>query len=117
MLSLLTAETGILLILALVTMALITVVGKVRGWFAAAIHAVVFVCYSAPLWYALLYCGSHGASLVWLFYLLMAYALHIIVLLTALVIVCKSTRNRLLLVMLTVVMIVLFLAFIVLFTG
>lgn len=117
MFSFLTTDTGILLILALVTMALMGVVGKVRGWMAAAIHAVVFLCYSAPLWYALMFRGSYGASLVWLFYLLMAYALHIIVLLTTLVIACKTKKNRLLLVMLTIVMIVLFLTFCVLFTG
>ena len=95
-------------------MALITVVGGGGG---GGLYPCGGVCLLLRWGMALLYRGSHGASLVWLFYLLMAYALHIIVLLTALVIACKSTRNRLLLVMLTVVMIVLFLAFIVLFTG
>ena len=117
MLSFLTTDTGILLILALATMVLIGVVGKVRGWRSTAIHAVVFMCYSAPLWYALFFRGQYGASLVWLFYLLMAYTVHIVVLLTTFVIACKTRRNRLLLVMLTVVMIVLFLLFCVLFTG
>ncbi|MBQ9555448.1 MAG: hypothetical protein IJV05_04410 [Muribaculaceae bacterium] len=112
-----TSDTGVLLALALVTLLLMGVVGKKRGWLAAAIHAAVFLCYSCPLWYALIYRGDGGSSLVWLFYLLMAYFLHIIILLTTLVIACKSNRDRMLLVMLTVLAIVLFVGFCVLFIG
>lgn len=112
-----TADAGVLSALAIVNLLLMGAVGKKRGWMAAAIHAVVFLCYSCPLWYALFFRGDGGSSLVWLFYLLMAYFLHIIILLTTLVIASKSKRNRMLLVMITVVMIVLFLALCVMITG
>ena len=67
-----------LLILAAVCVILIAVVGKMRGIRTAVIHSIVFVCYSGVLWYGLLYKGEGGSSLVWLFYLVIAYLLHFI---------------------------------------
>ena len=112
-----TSDTVLLLSLALVVLALLIVLGKKRGWLTVAIHAVVFLCYSIPLWYALLYRGDGGSGFVWLFYLLMAYVLHIIIVLTTLIISSKSPKNRMLLVMLTVLVIVMFVALSVLLIG
>lgn len=87
-------STGFLIILAVVCATLIAVVFKMRGRFSAFMHSVVFMCYSGVLWNALLFHGDGGASLVWLFYLIMAYGLHIIVLLLTITKSCKTRKGR-----------------------
>ena len=104
-------STGFLIILAVVCATLIAVVFKMRGRFSAFMHIVVFMCYSGVLWNALLFHGDGGASLVWLFYLLMAYGLHIIVLLLAITRSCKTKKNRILIGVLSGIAILLFMIF------
>ena len=87
-------STVFLIIQAIVCAALIAVVGKMRGRFSAFMHAIVFLCYSGVLWNALLFHGEGGGSLVWLFYLVIAYALHIIILLLTITMSCKTIKNR-----------------------
>lgn len=80
-----------LLILAAVCVILIAVVGKMRGIRTAVIHSVVFVCYSGVLWYGLLYKGEGGTSL---FYLVIAYLLHFIVLMVTIAYSCHHNTSR-----------------------
>lgn len=104
-------STGFLIILTVVCATLIAVVFKMRGRFSAFMHIVVFMCYSGVLWNALLFHGDGGASLVWLFYLIMAYGLHIIVLLLAITRSCKTKKNRILIGVLSSIAILLFMIF------
>ena len=106
-----------LLILAAVCVILIAVVGKMRGIRTAVIHSVVFVCYSGVLWYGLLYKGEGGTSLVWLFYLIIAYMLHIIILMLSISFSAKNRKNRILSIVLSLIAIIALVIFIVVFCG
>ncbi len=104
-------STVFLIFQTIVCAALIAVVGKMRGRFTAFKHIVVFMCYSGVLWNALLFHGEGGGSLVWLFYLVMAYALHIIILLLTITRSCKTKKNRILIGVLSGIAILLFMIF------
>ena len=106
-----------LLILATVCAILIAVVGKMRGIRTAVIHSIVFVCYSGLLWYNLLYKGEGGSSLVWLFYLIIAYMLHIIILMLSISLSVKNRKNRILAIALSLIAIIVLVIFLVVFCG
>jgi len=65
-----------------------------RNILSAVMHGVVFLFYSAILWDALMFHGEGGGSLVWLFYLFIAYSLHIIILLITIAKSCMTKKGR-----------------------
>lgn len=114
---LMTTEAALLLSLAAACAVLIGVVGRMRAARQALWHAIALVCYSVPLWYAILYKGGGGAGLTWLFYLFLAYALHIIVLLAAVRRSAKSTKVSRRVKILALAAVVLLVIFCILVTG
>lgn len=88
------SDIQFMMIVAAVCAILIAVVGKMRGIRTAVIHSIVFVCYSGVLWYGLLYKGEGGTYLVWLFYLVIAYLLHFIVLMVTIAYSCHHNTSR-----------------------
>jgi hypothetical protein len=111
------SDIHMLLILAVVCAILIAVVGKIRSIRTAVIHSIVFVCYSGLLWYNLLYKGEGGSSLVWLFYLVIAYLLHIIILMLTITLSVRNRKNRLLAIALSLIAIIALVIFLVIFCG
>ena len=111
------SDIHMLLTLATVCAILIAVVGKMRGIRTAVIHSIVFVCYSGLLWYNLLYKGEGGTSLVWLFYLIIAYMLHIFILMLSISFSAKNRKNRILSIVLSLIAIIALVIFIVVFCG
>ena len=111
------SDIQFMMIVAAVCSILIAVVGKMRGIRTAVIHSIVFVCYSGVLWYGLLYKGEGGSSLVWLFYLVIAYLLHIIILMLTITLSVRNRKNRLLAIALSLIAIIALVIFLVIFCG
>lgn len=111
------SDIQFMMIVAAVCAILIAVVGKMRGIRTAVIHSIVFVCYSGVLWYGLLYKGEGGSSLVWLFYLVIAYLLHIIILMLTITLSVRNRKNRLLAIALSLIAIIALVIFLVIFCG
>lgn len=52
----------------------------------SALNAIVFLCYSLPLYYLMYYRGSGGAAFTWWFYLVIITSVHILILLLQIII-------------------------------
>ena len=58
------------------------------------INAIVFVGYSFPLYYLMIYKGAGGAAFTWWFYLVLFTSIHIIILLIIIFNFFRTTSRR-----------------------
>lgn len=68
-------------ILSLVCIILVLIEWRVGSHKKAMTNTIVFVVYSFPLYYLMLYKGSGGAAFTWWFYLVLSTSIHVIILL------------------------------------